>query len=303
MRRASAFLKEDTLDIINRFIDTYKNKRTGEEYFSYICLLCDYLKKDYFDIQKNDAAVFFEHLNNRFYNGSISIYTIRVRLNCYNSFTQFIQNNYPQMEYRNPFYGMKLPDVNTKVDARRIPSMYEMDEIIGKAKEESYMVYLIVALALRVGLTASRIASLSKKNIVSENGAYYLFYPNKYDSTQDKYIKLPSDVSDVLIPYIESQDLCDSYGHIFYNRLKKPVTVRNIDSYINQVISKSNVAGKYTIKDFRNRGILDMIDSGADVDAISEYVGISKLWVGRFAESTGVIGECPADLVNYRLLT
>jgi site-specific recombinase XerD len=101
------------------------------------------------------------------------------------------------------------------------------------------------------------------------------------------------------MPYI------DESGHLFYNKHNNPLTARNLDAYFEKIWKKSGIETKYTLKDLRSRSILDMVSaairSGSDLPTVGAYVGIKDLRLNTYVSANTIVGDCPADLVNFQI--
>ena len=114
-----------------------------------------------------------------------------------------------------------------------------------------------------------------------------------------RYINLPADVGEIFCNYLSVVIPID--GHIFFNQHHKPLTLKNLDTATERFIAMSGIK-KYTMKDFRNRAVLELAKSGADILSIEEYVGLSGMRVSTLISQKDILnGKCPADLVNYSL--
>lgn len=302
MRKPSEYMDPATLEIINEFLLTRKNNRTKTEYFSYLNLLCDFCKKDLLCIGYDDAASYFEHLKMQHRNGDLAYETICVRLSCCKTFARFIAQNHPDMDYKDPFLRILLPAMEPRINPRRIPSLSELDSVLSTARGMSPMYYVILILAFRIGLTASNIVSITINRIFVENNTMFLIIPAQDNTKNDLYIKIPSDVQTLLTNYISKLPYMDQAGHIFYNKWKNPLTIKNMDSIVKQIVKISDVLEEYTIKDLRSRAILDMVNAGAEPSNIASYTRLSNLRINHFCNAVGIVGECPAELTNLRIL-
>jgi len=302
MREPSEYLQSDTLDMIQTFLLTCKQSRTRTSYFSCLNIICDFCHKDFLEIDYEDARAFFDNMQSQYYNQSITHGTICVRLSCYNSFAKFVMRNYPECEYKNPFLLIPRPVIDTKINPRRIPSLTELDSVLTTAKSMSSMYYVILIFALRMGLSISKIVSIKKSHILCEAAGMFLYLPASDSTKNDLYVKVPEDVRQVLEDYIANIPFSDEEGHIFYNKWNNPLSIKNADEFIRVIMSKSDVLGKYTIKDLRSRAILDMVEAGADTESIATYTGLSNMRVQQFCNASGIVGACPAELVNLRVV-
>ena len=301
MREPSIYFSDEfKKTIFPEYLSSVKNARTRTEYFRNVCILCDYVKKDFLSLSEEDASSFVSYMTERYHSGTMSRKTINLRISCYSSVSRFISDTYEELGFTNPFRDIIRPEVDDSIPIARIPSMEQMDLIMSASVNHSPF-YLILALAGRSALSATNIIRLTTNNLFEENGALYVRYESKDHKKEDLVVRLPEDVAALMRRHIESMDHVDAKGHLFYNKHKHPMTLTNLDTGIRKIVKESGVDGDFTIKDIRSRAILDMRSAGAEPVDIAQYTGLSNLRIHSFAKASAMLRECPADLVNYRL--
>lgn len=276
-----------------------KHKRTVDEYISYINLLCNGTGKDFVDISEADAQRYFNVLRAKLSDGKLTRKTFSVRLSCYRTVASYIEER--ESTYRNVFAKIIRPEVSAEFDPNKIPSLEEMDSLFSSIGDDRQM-YLIVALASRVGLSTTSILNMTSKSVFEENGKVYLHFEPKSDFKKDSFIQLPDDVAGLMQNYLKVTPLRDSSDRIFKNSKGNPMTLKNVDTAVKKYVKKSGL-DDYTLKDFRNRAILEMAHHGASIQSLSDYTGLQPLRLDSFIKSKDLVsGNCPAELVNYRLI-
>lgn len=274
------------------------NKRTAKEYVGYIRLLCNSLQKDFLEITEIDAVSIMNLWQSKLHEGKLTRKTICVRLSCYNSIGRYISS--VDQEYVCPFSGIGRPHVVDQISPSQIPSMREIDQIMSAAVD-SEMYYLILALVTRACISSTKITKLTVNSIIHENGRVALIFST--GKTDDPYevVTLPEDLAPIFEHYTSSLQNIDEARHLFYNKWGNALTIKNLDSAVAKIIKSSGIERQYTLKDLRTRGILELINAGADESAVMRYTGLGSMRTRQFAEAKGLISDCPADLVNYRL--
>lgn len=302
MRKPSQFLSDYFKDdILKDFFQTVGNQRTRAEYFSYICILCDYAEKDFLELDSTDVSRFFQYMYTRYHNGTLARKTMNVRLSCYNSVARFIYDNYPSLDYINPFRNQQRFTVSDDVATCNVPSLAEMDKIMSAAHNDE-MYYLILALAGRAALTATAIKSIRIGNIVeTDSGTLGIIFPAKDDFHEPDIAVLPTDVSQLLRVYLSHYEYEDERSYLFYNKYKNPLSLRNIDKAVKKYVLKSGVSPEYTLKDIRSRAIVELSRANVPDSVIADYTGLTQKRVSAFKRAVHMSDTCPADLVNYRL--
>ncbi len=273
------------------------NQRTANEYIGYVNLICEKLGKDYLEIRTQDAERYFSYLNGKLKDGAIKRKTVGVRLSCYRTLSQFIADK--DDSYNNPFVKIIRPEISSDINPDRIPALEELDALMSEARKEP-KAFMIMALATRMALSATNILSLKVSNIVEEDGRKYLFFSSNSDFKKDTYISVPEDVSEILSDYVES--LPDGEVYLFKNKRGNKMTLNNVDRMIRNLSASCGITD-YTLKDFRNRAILEMAANGASAEALCSYTGLMPLRIESFVKNKELVNtKCPAELVNYRLI-
>ena len=84
------------------------------------------------------------------------------------------------------------------------------------------------------------------------------------------------------------------------------LTELNIYKRFQRIVEKLGLDSRYSIKDLRNRCILDMVSSaakeGKDVSVVADYVGLGDLRMQTVAKTANIIKTSPADMVSIRVM-
>lgn len=303
MRKPSLYFEEDFLNrILPLYFDTKKNSRTANEYFSYICLLCDYLEKDFIKITEADALKYYEYLYSKYYSGNLSRKTINVRFAAYKNLALFICEKNLLPEYKNPFHQIKRIPTSNDISVGHVISMTELDKIMSEARSDK-MMYLILALAGRCAFKLSEIISLKMSMIQILDGRAYVNFPKKSEYHNLDVRMLPDDVSELMIDYLETVTFYSEEKFLFYNEHYRPITSRNIDSAVEKFVKHSGINCRYTIKDIRTRCIIDMKNSGLPDNLIADYTNLQVRHIKNYDNAARAAMDCPPDLINYQLKT
>lgn len=296
------YLEKETLEVLDRFCASRRNQRTAYEYMGYIRSLCEYCEKDFLALTESDVRKYFDHLQNKYTAGALSLKTVCVRLSCYRSIASFIMDSYSDTAYINPFLHIKRPAVNDDIKVLQIPSMEELDIIMQTARNYPPS-FCIFALASRTALSASSILRLRLDSLKEIEGRYMLFIKSTSLDKEDLCVNLPDDVAKILLDHIASLDksIIDESQHLFYNKHKRAMSLKNLDDLVHRVVKESGVATQYSLKDLRTRAILDYAHAGAAVEDIRNYTGLGELRLQSFYKASHIFNSCPADLVCYSL--
>lgn len=296
------YLEKETQEVLDHFCASRRSHRTAYEYMGYVRSLCEYCEKDFLMLTENDVCKYFDYLQNKYATGTLSLKTICVRLSSYRSIASFILDSYPDTAYINPFLHIKRPAVNDDIKVLQVPSMGELDIIMQTAHNYPPS-FCIFALASRTALSASSILRLRLDSLKEIEGRYMLFIKSTSSDKEDLCVNLPDDVAKILLDHIASLDksIIDENKHLFYNKHKRAMSLKNLDDLVHRVIKESGVTTQYSLKDLRTRAILDYAHAGAAVEDIRNYTGLGELRLQSFYKASHIFNSCPADLVCYSL--
>lgn len=295
--KKSDYFSEEFIELFTVYTNSIANERTAAETWGAVRVLCDYLKKDFLDIDEKDSTHFFDYMASRASQGTLKCTTINSRKSIYNRLCIFLNENYPELGFGNPFAQIRPLTYRAGIKPSKIPSLSEIDAVLEASKSEP-MYYLILSLAFRAALTATNIISLRQDNIQKTDKGLCIHFTGKHD----QIIPLPNDITILLSDYMASMTYMDKEGHLFYNKYNNPLTLRNLDKAVEKYIARSGIEKKYTLQDLRSRAILDMLhatlEHEGDVKNVASYVGIRELRLNTYVNATTFVEKCPADLVN-----
>jgi len=293
----SDYCSEETKEYLYAYFEANKfSALTKVEVEKTISKICDFCGKDFLDIDRVDSEKFYRDMVDR---GLTASTTNSIWSRC-RKFATYLYKNSELIDYVSPFSDTILEKVPVRVNTNRIVGTSEVDKILEAAKD-NLMVYVILSMAFRIAVSSSDFINLKKENVKFLEDGALLYFPKKH-LHKEQVIPLPDDIAKLLKLYMDNQPYYDSEGHLFYNKWKSPLTMRNLDALVEKYRKAAGVE-KYTLKDLRSRAILDMInatqDNGGDIGSVGEYVRLHGLRLNAYVTASGAIrNECPANLVN-----
>ena len=278
MSKFCEYCSDKFIGLMDDYSYSFKNSRTYAEYVNYINMLCNYLERDFIDIDHDSANRFMTYMYNRRSAGKLSRGTIYVRLHCYKVVAEFLEEHIDG--YESPFRKIRFPDKpSDNINPKRIPSMQELDRFMSVVKSDP-MYSVIYALATRVGLSATsilniRIGDISREEYGDGNVVTFLRLDGK-GFNKERYIALPRDVSKLMEAYLSVVVPVD--GAIWFNEHKRPLTLKNLVSATKRYVTS---AGSYWRCAITGQGNLPLYaclkslrESGYSGWLIQEFEGI-----------------------------
>lgn len=300
MRTPCEYLSPQFLEFWNIFSRSLKNQRTRENYFSSVCLLCEYTKCDFLSLTSYQVQAYFDELTAKSRKEHKPTYkTICSKLAMFHSISEYActqkdQLNIP-VDYKNIFLPIRIPEISEVLSVGDVPTVKEVDKVL-IACEKDTMLFCIVTLAFRCGLTASEICSLKPNQFFEDANKNHGIEFHRGKTI--RRIKVPEDVMAIITPYVEK---CPAgMDYLFYNKRGLPLKVRNLESYFSKALMKAGIP-PLTIQDIRNSSVVYMLRYGADPEKTAEYFGVESRWMYRYAKVVEELSVSPIDLIHIKI--
>ena len=120
--------------------------------------------------------------------------------------------------------------------------------------------------------------------LYDSNECLCIHFPEK--KRISRIIKLPDDVSQMLLTYLEIHKIAD--GHIFFNKRGTVLKIRDAErllkKYISQAKKSNNDFPDFTMQDMRHCAFKYMLSGGASEDDVAKYGGITTKWMHRYRQ-------------------
>lgn len=304
MKKSSTYLS----DKFNTFIwpafkNKLKNNHSKENYYSIICMICEDAKKDFLELEYKYVKSYFDSLTDatKIKQKKLSEKTIQSKLSALRSVASYIEKNkelYEVPNYDNVFRFIENPKNNDVYFKKEdIPSQNELLKLL-TISTDNMMAHLIFAMVIKCGFTASEICDMKLSQIYEDAAGRFCVKFTEKDGT--RYVKLPEDVVLILLEY--KKTIPDSSIYLFYNKWKKKLQIRSLETLVNKYVKEADLTKNYTIKDLRNAAINMMLKAGADQTSVASYVGVDGRWLYRFDNVVKELDSQPVDKVKFKIL-
>lgn len=282
------------------FSMTLKNRKTKNDYFTLICNVCDYCKKDFLELSENDGNSFFHYLEEKNKKGELRKSTISIHLSKFNSLSNFIVGtgaNYGISSFTNPFISVRGVEYDALLTKEHVPDMKEMDEILSMCKSDLQL-YVAVALIVRCALSSSELCNIRRDKIIQDANGNTGILLNEHH--KDRIIKIPSDIVTLIGQVIETYSSLD--GTLFVNTRGKALSVRGLQRLYNKYVSFPDDKYFYTMSDIRNGAIAYYLSfDNINRNSVAEYASLSTGWLIRYNDVIPDLDSAPVDLVNIKI--
>ena len=287
MSTPSIYFSDKFINILTIYCDNRRSKRTAKEYWSVCRIICDFLQKDFLEISREDAKKYFDYLEEECQKGNIKDTTINHRFYVCKSVAMQVNNISPELGFGQPFSYFSSLEIDPELKANKLASTKDIDKLL-IACEDNLKMYLMISLAYRMALSTSEVANIKEDDFTYTDGELYLTVTSDAIGADYKLLRVPEDIEILINKYLSVREYADENRYLFYNRVKKKITVRNIDSMFMGVVARAGLKTRYTFKDLRAKAIVDTLKSNDDkletLQEIGEYTGLKGLQLNKYIE-------------------
>lgn len=304
MLEPSVHMSEKFLVIWNDFQNKLKTDRAKDNYFSTLCMICNFASKDFLDLTYSDADKYFRMLQEpKSKSKRVKLSTVQGRLSALRSVSSYIkefESRYDLGEvYENFFFYIKLPEQDVFLKKEDVPTINEVDRLL-IAADNNLMMFLIISMVFRCGFTASEICKMTISQLISDPAENYGVEFRERGGT--RIVKLPHDVVTILKKYLQTLPVgLNKSEFLFHNKRGTKLTVRNLDLYVSELVKEAGLSKPFTIKDIRHATIVHMRKANAKDEDIANCLGLDTRWIFRYDQVVEELKYQPMDLVKIRI--
>lgn len=296
MKEPSIYLSATFLNIVwPEFSKGFKREVTKNLYFSDICEFTDYIKKDLLDATIDDGNAFLAHLENQGQKYSTRLKKYRELSSI---FTFISKNPYliHREEFLNPMAQISLEPIDSSIVRESILDLPTLDKLIAYVTNQDSLCLMALILSIKLLLKTSEMVALKKSDFFyDDRGNLCVEVIN--NTTNHRYLKLPEDVVQPVLNYLES---VPDGQYLFYNLKKNtPYTIRTIQNRLTNAFKQIG-SKPYSLNEIRNTGIFFCFNSGVSAADIANTIGYKSATHIRRLECTCY--ELPANSVDLNMV-
>lgn len=296
-------MSDKTKEIFNDYKKTLKSEKSQMNYYYIINGFCLSSGVDYLNAGLTDFKSYFEQLDTAAMLGNMSTKTVCLKYNAMLSFSTYIvahAKDYNLGTFTNYMARVQKPIVSINVKPENIPTLEQLDRIYTAAQHDILM-YCVIALINKCGLTVEQVCGLKLKNFIldSEYNCGMLF---PYQYTADKYIKIPDDVRDILEDYVVNLRESNT-DYLFCNKRGNQLSERVLQKRMQKIINEAAKGDpwSFTLQDLRNMAAVLMLKGGAEKDEVANYIGTKAKWMQRYQRAVEEFVFAPCDCININI--
>jgi len=250
-----------------------------------------------------DADAYHQNMLCRVHDNSLSEYTVNMRLRVCSDFYAWLYEN--GAVKTNPFSFIELSVLDDRPFTDKIPTVEDIDSALAAAKEMGESTYLSLCLVVRMALTDSDLRNIKTSNVVEFEGTVALHFVDAKGKQKEahRYVVVPEDLKEAVLRYKEG---CTT-EYLFPSNRGTQYSVKGLETRNEKLMRAAGLKGKFSLKDFRTRAILQMLNDGADEKDVCCYANITMKRVHSYQDSHILKGKmlacCPANVSRLRIIT
>ena len=288
-------------EIWDLFRRRFKSHVTEASYKSDLSEFCRFAGKCFRETDFSDVQKYHAYMQKKIKNGQIAPLTVTKKFRELHSFAKFLLEEWNDgsdieaktglcKDYFEPYLKQLVKE---KELARMIP-LEHMDQLL-TAASENHMVYTILTLMYRVGLSSTEIIALKgPEDFVQYEDGLYVFLKGRQEPCY-----IPEDAKKILFSYLEEWE---EGSFLFYNRSKNPLNTMYISRMMKKYCEKAKIPS-YSAEAVRNCCAFNLFAYGATEKQVSDQMGRTLCQIKRYS---GIgykknLKKRSADLVKIRI--
>lgn len=257
------------------FIAHFKSETTKGSYESDINEIMEYMKMDFLDIRETEVKEYFDVLTKRVEQGKLSAGTMAKKFRELHSYAEYICENREKYKvdenYLDAYYPYLRLVAKQEAYVRSVP-LEHLDRLF-VAAEDDLMVYCILTLLYRVGLSSTEIIELTPEDFgVYDNGVYVQVAGRR------EACFISEDVAEILERYLKERA---EQPYLFYNRRGNRLNTMYISRMLKKYTTLAEIPS-YSAESIRNTCGATMFAYGADEGQTAEQMGVTKMQIKRY---------------------
>lgn len=260
------------------FTAHFKSDTTAASYQTDLDEVMNYFQKDFLQIGQEEVNLYFQQMQSRVNSEKIKPTTMAKKFRELHSFAEYICEHRKRYEIGTEFqdwYFLYLKQVAKQEKYTKSISIEDMDKLLEAAKEDG-MVYTILVLLYRVGLSSSEITALKYSDFAAYDNGVYVTVANRND-----VCFIPEDVFAVLEQYMQGREKESWDEFLFVNKRGNPLNLMYISRMMKKYTTKAGIPA-YSAESIRNTCGVTMFAYGVKPEQVAAQMGITQMQIHRY---------------------
>lgn len=274
-----------SLEVWNEFKSRFRSPVTEASYKSDVMEFCCFAGKEFEKIDSNDVKKYYDHIKQRVEAGKISPLTMTKKFRELHSFAQMFDRDY--------FYPY-LKHMSGERNLARFVPVGDMDALF-EAAEDNLMVYTILTLMYRAGISSTEIIALDGEDdfVLYEEGAYAVL-PGRREPCY-----IPQDAWNILLKYMDQRE---KRATLFYNSRGGRLNVMYISRMMKKYCMQAGIP-QYSAEAVRNCCAFNLFSYGASQSQVADQMARTQQQIHRYRGIgyRGGLRKKTSDLVRIKI--
>lgn len=257
------------------FISHFKSDTTKASYAADIQEIMNYYKKDFLLLTKEDIGDYYEVMSQKIKEGVLKPATMAKKFRELHSFAEYICENREQYNISENYEDFYHPYIKLLAKQEKFVKSVPIEHIdkLLVALEQDPMVYCIVVLLYRMGLTSTQVTELRLEDLGVYDNGVFVHVKGRLEASY-----VPEDVADVLNTYISMRQ---DNPYLFYNKRGNQLNTMYISRMMKKYTAKAGIPA-YSAESIRNSCGVTMYAYGAKDKQVARKYGTTQMQIRRY---------------------
>ena len=301
LRELCPYLSEETEAFFSEYTARFIRQTTRRQYAGLLVLFCSETKCDFLEITPEKTDRFFKN-----HEKSSTVKTLQWQIAALRGFARFIdekkQEELPETEVsqealqKASHFEDAFPRMQFEWSLQPIapiPRLEHVDKVLTYFYDrDDLTMFGAVSTVLRCGLTTRELCGLNAGHIfVDADGMHGMTIPDTH--RRERKIKMPEDLFEVICQLIPDHAQKD-FPVFRLRRFEKRLSPRMLEHYIKDACQALEIP-PFTMTQLRNLSAASMVQGGAPLQAVSDYLGTELLWITRYDVAVPELQQSAVD--------
>lgn len=269
------FFDPEMQSVWKHFVSHFRNQNSAASYQSDTIEFLEFTEKSFLETTASDVENYYAIQQKKIKEKELQPSTVAKKIRELNSLAAYIEENkeyyHIKDNYQNHFAAY-LPHIEKMSKFAHSVPIEDIDKLL-VAAQPNYMVYCIITLLYRMGLSSTEIVELMPEHFTIYDNGVYLRIPKRRETCF-----VPEDVYKIIEKYL-SQRIENKY--LFYNSRGAKLNTM----YISRMMKKyTTLAGipSYSAESLRNSCAYTMFAYDAKPEQVAREMGVTESQIRRY---------------------
>ena len=295
-----------TLNILPNYFSNFKSDATKRSYMNVFNDFANYIKKDILSASPKDCLDFLDHLNDTDSLKKSTRIKKRKQLSSLYTYLQENAKKYDLGTFDNIFTDLLPPQVREEIRFSEVPTLFEIDRLIGYLKKNDWFTLCAVLFAFRTFLSTEEIRNLTVDNIIMTKDSKVCVQIKNIRNKELRYNVIPPDMAIIISKYIGSLPVIpgmdQAHRKLFANLEGEVPPQKTFRNRLKKAWKQIGVNQSYSFNNLRNAGVVYAVSNNADITSVADALGYQQVTHLKRLESLPIKLNTATEYVNIQIL-